>query len=338
MRIGKDGEILVSAPYLCPKRLIESFVEEHREWIDKALARSKARKDSLDAFYGRMDLSSAGKRKDAAARLSAIVFPLAEHYAAAMGVRPSRISYRPSKTRWGSCNPRTGSINFSLYLLLLPKECIEHTVVHELAHLIVRGHGPAFHDTVGRYFPKWKEAGRLADACMKSPTLVTERLTLRPWRESDAESLYRHASDPRIGPMAGWDPHTSVEYSLGIIRTVFFRPETYAVCLKGSDEAIGCIGIMRGMDSSLGLPQDEAELGYWLAVPYWGRGLIPEAAMEIERRSFEELGIRRLWCTRFRSNGNSGSVQRKCGFRQHSSDSDIITSCLERKEWTRLHG
>lgn len=63
--------------------------------------------------------------------------------------------------------------------------------------------------------------------------LETERLLLRPWRESDAEDLYRYASDPKVGPIAGWPVHTSVENSREIIRDVFSAEETYAVCLKG---------------------------------------------------------------------------------------------------------
>ena len=62
--------------------------------------------------------------------------------------------------------------------------------------------------------------------------IETERLILRPWRENDAEALYKYASNPDIGPPAGWPPHTSVENSRDIIRTVFSAPETYAVCLK----------------------------------------------------------------------------------------------------------
>ena len=50
--------------------------------------------------------------------------------------------------------------------------------------------------------------------------LETERLILRPWREEDADDLYIYASDPDIGPPAGWPPHTSVESSREIIRTV----------------------------------------------------------------------------------------------------------------------
>ena len=63
-------------------------------------------------------------------------------------------------------------------------------------------------------------------------TFTTERLILRPWKEADAKSLYEYARDPRVGPIAGWPVHTSVENSLEIIRTVFSAPEIYAVVLK----------------------------------------------------------------------------------------------------------
>ena len=62
--------------------------------------------------------------------------------------------------------------------------------------------------------------------------LQTKRLILRPWSENDAEELYKYASDPEVGPPAGWPPHTSAENSREIIRTVLSAPETYAVCLK----------------------------------------------------------------------------------------------------------
>ena len=62
--------------------------------------------------------------------------------------------------------------------------------------------------------------------------LQTERLFLRPWEDSDAEELYKYAKDPRVGPIAGWPVHTSVENSLEIIRGVLSEPETYAVVLK----------------------------------------------------------------------------------------------------------
>ena len=111
--------------------------------------------------------------------------------------------------------------------------------------------------------------------------LTTERLILRPWEDSDAESLYEYAKDERIGPAACWPVHTSVKNSLEIIRTVLAVPETYAVCLKEDNRAIGSIGLMVGEQSNIGLPDSEAEIGYWIGVPFWGQGLIPEGVREM---------------------------------------------------------
>ena len=74
--------------------------------------------------------------------------------------------------------------------------------------------------------------------------METERLLLRPWQESDAEALYRWASDPEVGPAAGWPPHTSVENSRDIIRTVLSEEGTFAVVPKdGNGDPIGAIGV-----------------------------------------------------------------------------------------------
>ena len=63
--------------------------------------------------------------------------------------------------------------------------------------------------------------------------METDRILLRPWRDSDAGSLYKYASDPEVGPRAGWPPHKSVAESLEIIRTVFGdATNTWAIELK----------------------------------------------------------------------------------------------------------
>ncbi|MCI7367055.1 MAG: GNAT family N-acetyltransferase, partial [[Clostridium] innocuum] len=54
--------------------------------------------------------------------------------------------------------------------------------------------------------------------------LETKRLILRPWQVEDAESCYRYAKNPNIGPKAGWPVHESVENSREIIRTVLSAP------------------------------------------------------------------------------------------------------------------
>ena len=66
--------------------------------------------------------------------------------------------------------------------------------------------------------------------------METERILLRPWQDSDAEALFKYASDPDVGPSARWPPHKSVEDSLEIFRTVFNAEEMWAVIWKESGE------------------------------------------------------------------------------------------------------
>ena len=153
--------------------------------------------------------------------------------------------------------------------------------------------------------------------------LTTERLLLRPWKETDAESLYEYAKDPEVGPIAGWPVHTSVENSQEIIREVLSAEETYAVCMKEDGKAIGSIGLMIGTASNLNLPDTEGEIGYWIGVPFWGQGLIPEAVRELLRHGFEDLKLNKIWCGYFEGNIKSKRVQEKCGFIYHHMNKDI---------------
>jgi len=153
--------------------------------------------------------------------------------------------------------------------------------------------------------------------------LGTERLILRPWCSSDAENLYEYAKDPEVGPIAGWPPHTSVENSREIIKDVLSVDETYAVCLKADNKAIGSIGLMIGNASNLDLTDMEGEIGYWIGKPFWGNGYIPEAAKELIRHGFEDLKLEKIWCGYFEGNIKSKRAQEKCGFIYHHTNRDI---------------
>lgn len=67
----------------------------------------------------------------------------------------------------------------------------------------------------------------------------TPRLRFRPWRDSDADALFKYASDPEVGPRAGWPPHKSVEESLSVIRDIFSNGHTWALELKETGEPVG---------------------------------------------------------------------------------------------------
>lgn len=183
---------------------------------------------------------------------------------------------------------------------------------------------------------------------MAQEQMETERLILRPWTEYDAPALYKYAQDPAIGPIAGWPPHTSVENSREIIRNILSAPETYAVILKETNEPIGSVGIMFGDGvHSADMEEGDAEIGYWLGVPYWGQGLIPEAVNRLLSRCFEELDIKRVWCGHYDGNTKSRRVMEKCGFKYHHTEEgktsplgDIRTehfTLLTREEWKRTN-
>lgn len=173
--------------------------------------------------------------------------------------------------------------------------------------------------------------------------LETTRLILRPWTEADAPELYKYAKDERIGPIAGWPPHTSVENSLEIIRTVFAVPETYAVVLKSTGKPVGSAGIMFKDNVSAPLAEHEAEIGYWIGVPYWGQGLIPEAVRCLLRRCFVDLGLRAVWCGYYDGNEQSKRVQKKCDFVYHHTGAPAPSplgdvrvehfTCMTRAQW-----
>lgn len=165
----------------------------------------------------------------------------------------------------------------------------------------------------------WMEEGipllksRLVKLLPPKNMLETERLILRPWQETDAEECYKYAKDPRVGPMTGWPVHESVENSRQVIRNALMVPETYAIVLKETGLPIGSISLK--FHSDLAEKDDEAELGYWLGVPYWGQGIMPEAAKELIRHGFEDLKLARIWCGYYEGNEKSKRVQEKLGFK-----------------------
>lgn len=176
--------------------------------------------------------------------------------------------------------------------------------------------------------------------------LTTQRLILRPWTLDDAESLYKYASDPDVGPIAGWPPHKNVEESRSIIQTVFSGAECYAICEKGTGSPIGAISLQLKGHTDMTERDDECELGYWLGKPFWGRGYMPEAAEELIRHGFEALNMTTIWCGYYDGNVKSKRVQEKLGFVYHHTCQEVPvpllgetrighTNCLTKERWRR---
>jgi len=145
--------------------------------------------------------------------------------------------------------------------------------------------------------------------------LQTARTLLRPFKPDDAEDVYAYCKDPRVGPIAGWKPHESVEESREIIRTVFSEPDVFAVVDRESGHVIGSAGFVSPhMPGSAASQGKSSEIGYALSPDYWGRGLMPEIVAELLRYGFENLRLDEIWVTHYRENYQSQRVIEKSGF------------------------
>lgn len=147
--------------------------------------------------------------------------------------------------------------------------------------------------------------------------LETERLILRPFTRDDAEGLFAYASNPNVGPHAGWKPHADVQESQKIIDELFLVNQVWALIDKTSGKLIGSIGLepdkrRPGIASK--------ELGYSLAEEFWGKGLMTEAAKEIIRYAFEVMNLDILAICTGLTNERSASVIEKCGFKYEGTE------------------
>ena len=145
--------------------------------------------------------------------------------------------------------------------------------------------------------------------------LKTERLTLRPWRESDLSDFYEYARVDGVGQMAGWTPHRNMEESKEILSHFIEGRHDFALEYQG--KVIGSLGVKEYNEKNY--PELAAlqgrEVGYTLSKDYWGRGLMPEAVSAVIRYLFEVEKLDFLICGHFERNGRSRRVIEKCGFR-----------------------
>jgi len=74
-----------------------------------------------------------------------------------MGVKAERFFVQKMKTKWGSCNPESKSIRLNTDLAKKPPDCLAYIALHEMAHLLVPGHGDRFTALMDRYLPNWRQ-------------------------------------------------------------------------------------------------------------------------------------------------------------------------------------
>ena len=135
---------------------------------------------------------------------------------------------------------------------------------------------------------------------------------IRDWREDDATSIAQYANNKKI-----WinlrdafpHPYTLADADAFLCKVMGMKPRTYSA-IASDDEAIGSIGLMPGDD----VHRFTAELGYWLAEPFWGNGIMTDAVRALSEYAFIELGIQRIFAEPYTTNAASARVLEKSGF------------------------
>lgn len=152
-----------------------------------------------------------------------------------------------------------------------------------------------------------EETGNEPDA-----PIETERLLLRPFRESDAEAFFECCQNPNIGNNAGWKPHGSLEESQEILRSVFISQSgIWAIILKEDGRLIGSVGIIP--DPKRENPQARM-LGYWLDESHWGKGYMTEAVQSVLDYGFNTLQLNLITANCYPHNERSQQVLKRHGF------------------------
>ena len=172
--------------------------------------------------------------------------------------------------------------------------------------------------------------------------LKTERLLIRPWRQSDLDDFYSYASVDGVGQMAGWKPHKSKEESKIILDMFISHKKTFALEYQG--KVIGSVGIEKYNETHF--PEFEnkkcREIGYVLSKEYWRQGLMPEALKEVIRFLFENANLDVIFCGHFLWNEQSHRVQEKSGFKHYAFDTyetafgtkeENEVNILKREDW-----
>jgi RimJ/RimL family protein N-acetyltransferase len=173
------------------------------------------------------------------------------------------------------------------------------------------------------------------------PVLETARLVLRPPRSDDAQAIATLINDRRIAENTLRIPYPyAVEDAEAFLRIANTTADEIVLLITGRDGAVlGCCGIAK-------LAGEQPEIGYWLGVPFWGKGFATEAARAVIDHGFSELGYDVLLGGARVSNPASRRVLEKCGFqwtgvglhriRALGSSAPIDRFQLDRRLWASL--
>jgi ribosomal-protein-alanine N-acetyltransferase len=139
-----------------------------------------------------------------------------------------------------------------------------------------------------------------------------ESYILRDWRIEDAPSIVKHADNRRIwlNLRDGFPSPYRIQDARAYIRNVNQDVPRTTFAIATASEAIGSIGLVLGKD----VHRFTAELGYWLAEPFWGRGIMTRTVQYLTTWAFDTLKLHRIYAEPYSENSASRRVLEKSGF------------------------
>lgn len=146
---------------------------------------------------------------------------------------------------------------------------------------------------------------------MNTPTLKTERLVLRQFKEQDMEALFFILRDEEVNRFLPWYPVKNLEETLKFYKeryaSKYAQPQgyAYAICLKEDDFPIGYINVDLG---------EAHDFGYGLRKEFWHRGIVTEAAKAIIGQ-VQKDGLTYITATHDKNNPRSGNVMKRVGMK-----------------------
>ena len=152
LALHTNGSVILSAPMHAPEKFLEDFFASRLSWIKNKLERFGRHRDNNIP-----ERVSPAFIKHCRGLAQACLEEKTAHFSRLLGVSPGQVKVNSAKTRWGSCSARD-NLNFPWRIALLPPAIIDYIVVHELAHIKEKNHGPGFWKTVASIMPGFKDS------------------------------------------------------------------------------------------------------------------------------------------------------------------------------------
>jgi RimJ/RimL family protein N-acetyltransferase len=142
---------------------------------------------------------------------------------------------------------------------------------------------------------------------------LSGKYMIRDWQRDDGESVARYANNRKIWiNLRDIFPHPYTIANAEAFLSIVMEDDPKTVfAIANEVEAIGSIGLMVGKD----VHRFTAELGYWLAEPFWGKGIMTAAVKRITEYAFSSFGLKRVYAEPYTTNTASARVLEKAGFK-----------------------